>query len=167
MANWETLAKVLRISGNVVGSWRHAVQKVRERYAVPPRQGLEGGSGATPGAIRYHLKKYHVEEVEPRVFAEAERELQQERSKPDNALYNALHPGQQGVAELLQGHGWGPRTISDYKKWTASVSCAVNLDHASEVVDIGLLKLSGVQSKESGSITIHMQCAEELLSKSS
>ena len=88
--DWETLHRVLRRSAGVVGGCRRAVQELRDRYAIPPRGGAGAREGATPGAIRYQLRKYRCEEVEPRVYRETEEELRQERDKAQ-LLHDFLH----------------------------------------------------------------------------
>ena len=117
--DWGTLHDVFELSEKVDGGWLRAVQRLRERYNIPKRQVAPGEESKSKAAMRYRLERYRVEQVEPRVYKEAEEEILKERAKPGNAVYAALHPGRDSVAAALKGNGWGHQTVADYRRWAA------------------------------------------------
>ena len=88
LSTWAPLKAVLRHSRTVPGSWQEAVAALRERYGVPPFARDQARLAPSRAAVRERLKRYRKMEVEPRLWAEAEKEVARERAKPANALYN-------------------------------------------------------------------------------
>ena len=95
----------------------HAVQEFRGTFAIPPFD--RGAARAAPSraAQRARMRRYRIEEVEPRIFAATEEEIVAERRKPEHALYTRLHPGTGPVAAVFRNHEWGPETLPDYCRW--------------------------------------------------
>ena len=118
LAGWAPLSAVLGHSKEVSGSWLRTAGDLRRLYAIPAFDRAAARKAPSRSAARERLKKYRKECVEPRVFAEAEREVARERAAPSNALYGVLHPSWGPVAEAVENHEWGPCTLDDYRAWS-------------------------------------------------
>ena len=77
-SDWETLHAVLKLSQEVDGGWLRAVQKLRGRCRIPPRHIAPDEESKSKGAVKFRLNRYREEQVEPRVYKEAEEEVQKE-----------------------------------------------------------------------------------------
>ena len=117
MSGWDLLTVVLRRTQGIAGGWQHAVAELREKFQVPPFDRAAARLAPSKEARRARLRKYGKEIVEPRVFKRTQQEVAEERRKTENTLYCELHPGRGPVASTLDGHGWGPETMADYRRW--------------------------------------------------
>ena len=107
LAEWPLLHQVLECSRVLTGAWMHAVQEIRDGFAIPPFDRGAALRAPSRAAKRARLRQYRLEVVEPRIFAATEEEIANERQKPQNSLYTRLHPGRGPVAAVLKNNEWG------------------------------------------------------------
>jgi hypothetical protein len=117
LSHWPLLHAVLRRSTAIPGGWQFAVNELRERFGVPPFDRVAAQAASSGDAQKARMRRYRKTIVEPLVFGLTEDEMAEARRRPGQEAYAKLHPGRGPVAGVLKGHGWGPDTMPDYRRW--------------------------------------------------